>query len=102
MAMKNTKTRNKGRRLSSILRDNKGVETRVLIYVIAAIVLIAALSIALQITSTGQILTSIGLKKAAVDMKGSITKEDGSPLEGMSDSVGKLDEIIGTEEETTE
>ncbi len=97
MAMKNKKTRNKGRRLSSILRDNKGIETRVLIYVIAAVVLIAALSIALQITSTGNLLTGIGLKKAAADMKKSITDEDGNPLEGMSDSVDKLNEIITPE-----
>jgi len=49
MAMKNKKTRNKGRRLSSILRDNKGIETRVLIYVIAAVVLIAVMVIAINV-----------------------------------------------------
>ncbi len=69
MAMKNKKTRNKGRRLSSILRDNKGIETRVLIYVIAAVVLIAVMVIAINVAQTGETLADIGLAKSAKTMK---------------------------------
>lgn len=58
MAMKNKKKENKiGRRLSSVLRDNKGVETRALIYVIAGVALVASLGIAMNaISNAGSVV----------------------------------------------
>ena len=49
MDMKNKKKGNKnGRGLLSVLRDNKGIEARVLVYVLAAVVLVASIGIAIS------------------------------------------------------
>lgn len=90
MAMKNKKKGNKnGRRLPPILRDNKGVETRVLIYVLAAVVLVAAMAIALTVVQTGGTLANIGLAKSAKTMKDYMGDDPGIDTSGLDDIIDK-------------
>lgn len=93
MAMKNKKKGNKnGRRLSPILRDNKGIENRVWVYVVAAVVLVVVLGMAMQIANSGQLFAGIGLAKGAKEMKEAVkddTDIDTSALQDMIDAVKK-------------
>ena len=90
MAMKNKKKGNKnGRRLPPILRDNKGIENRVWVYVVAAVVLIVVMSMALQIANSGSRFGKIGSASAASTMKNYIEDDD-----ELNDAETKLDEII--------
>ena len=74
----------KRRGLSAIAGNNKGMETRVLIYILAAVVLVAAIGIALQAIGVAGELGRIANQYSAAMMKNSMGGEGKIP-EGVDD-----------------
>jgi hypothetical protein len=71
-----TKMKNRMGKLPAVIRSNKGVETRILIYVLAFIALVAALGVMTGALGQASQFSTIANLMGAKQMKGQIDSKD--------------------------
>ena len=72
--------------LQALKRNNRGMETRVLIYILAAVVLVAAIGIAMGVIGGAGQMTNVGKLLALETMEGQTVDDTGAAQKGMEDS----------------
>jgi hypothetical protein len=90
-----TETKNKMGKLPAVIRSNKGVETRILIYVLAFIALVAALGVMTGAFSQASQFSSLATLMGSKQMKNQITDSTGAATDpDYADAVTSLNTQI--------